>query len=156
VVEDGRPEIQMKIAMVYVYAGTMGQKYDDYAQRFVQCYHDFPPGIEHDSIVMLNGVRETSEIACMFSPLPNLSLIMHDNSGFDIGAFQHAAKVVPCDMILFFGASTFMRRAGWLLRMVEAYQKHGPGQYGRWGAGLNCGPKSGRISEPRLSGCRRG
>lgn len=123
----------MKVAIVYVYAPHAGPKADAYAMRFLKCYHDFPPGIEHSSVVVLNGTRDTSEITCMFSPLKNCSFIEHDNSGYDIGAFQRAARDVPCDLMVFFGASTYFKRQGWLLRMQSAFFKHGNAQYGAMG-----------------------
>lgn len=123
----------MKIAVVYVYAGSMNPKYDEYAYRFLQSYNQHHPGIEHDSIVVLNGVRASSEITCMFSPMMNCGFLEHDNSGYDIGAFQHAAREIPCDMMVFFGASTYFQRTGWLIRMATAFKKHGNAQYGAMG-----------------------
>lgn len=123
----------MKAAIVYIYAAAAGQKYEQYAFRFLQQYQQFPPGMEHDSIVVLNGSRANSETRCLFSSLPNLTLLEHDNSGYDIGGFQLAARTFPCDLIVFFGASTFFYRPGWLLRMATAYQKHGNALYGAMG-----------------------
>jgi hypothetical protein len=123
----------MKIAIVYVYAKCAGQQYDDYAMRFLECYQMCPAGIEHETIVVLNGFKATSEICCLFSSLSNVSFLEHDNSGYDIGAFQQAAREVPCDMMVFFGASTYFTRAGWLLRMAMAYERHGNAQYGAMG-----------------------
>lgn len=129
----------MKIATVYVYPAKMGPMYECYAMRFIKCYLNFPPMLEHESIVMVNGARQSAELACLFSPLPNLRFIEHDNSGYDIGAFQHAARVVSCDMMVFFGASTYFQRAGWLRRMADAFQSHGNAQYGAMGNRGNLG-----------------
>lgn len=59
--------------------------------------------------------------------------IQHDNTGWDIGAFQKAARSVPCDLMVFLGSSAYIRVEGWLKRMVEAYQLHGNAQYGATG-----------------------
>lgn len=123
----------MKISVVYVFPAVLGIHYEQYAMRFLRSYHDNPPGIAHDSVVVLNGAKQNSELACMFSGLPNLSFIEHDNSGYDIGGFQHAARDVACDMMVFFGASTFYMRPGWLLRMAGSFQKYGNGIYGAMG-----------------------
>lgn len=132
--QGSRPAIQMKIVVVYVYAkGIQSGKYEYYALRFLHCYNSFPPGIDHDTVIVLNGSRNSSETTCLFSSLPNCHFLQHDNSGYDIGAFQLAARTVPCDMMLFFGSSTFFFRSGWLKRMAEAYQKHGNAQYGAMG-----------------------
>lgn len=129
----GRPAIPVKIALVYVFAGAAGPQYDDYALRFLNSYHANPPGIEHDSVVVLNGTKQTGEIACLFSPLRHCSFLTHDNSGYDIGAFQLAAKETPCDLMVFFGASTFFHRPGWLIRMANAFNQLGNAQYGAMG-----------------------
>lgn len=122
----------MKLSIVYVYAPIAGGKYEAYACRFLDSYHKNPPGTDHETIVMLNGTSETSEINCLFS-LPHTRFIEHDNSGYDIGAFQHAARECAGDMIVFFGASTYFNRTGWLLRMRAAFTKHGNAQYGAMG-----------------------
>jgi len=123
----------MKTVVVYVYAVAGGSRYDDYALRFLESYHAFPPGAEHETIIVLNGIKATSETACLFSSLPQCRFLEHDNSGWDLGAFQHAARKVACDLIVFFGASTYFKRAGWLKRMVAAYNTHGNALYGAMG-----------------------
>lgn len=123
----------MKIAVVYVYAVVAGAKYDDYAFRFLQCYQAYPPGMDHDTVIMLNRVKASSELTCIFSSMPNVTFIEHDNSGYDIGAFQHAALVYPCDMMVFFGASTYFNRPHWLIRMASVFQHNGNAQYGAMG-----------------------
>ena len=123
----------MKIAIVYVYSIIAGEKYDFYAERFLDCYHKYPPGIDHQTIVAINGIKNSAEITCYFSSLPHLEILEHDNSGYDIGAFQHAAREFPCDMMVFFGASTWFKNPGWLLRMATSFDRHGPAQYGAMG-----------------------
>ena len=125
----------MKTVIVYVYASAAGAKYDDYAIRFLMSYYANPPGIEHDTTVVLNGSKATSETTCLFGSLPNCNFIEHDNSGYDIGAFQRAARDVPCDLMVFFGASTYFPRPGWLLRMASVFQRFGNAQYGAMGNG---------------------
>lgn len=123
----------MKIVVVYVYAALAGAQYEDYAFRFLKNYNEFPPGLDHDTVVVLNGVRKSSELACLFSPLRNCRLLEHDNSGYDIGSFQRVAREVPADLMVFFGASTFFTRSGWMIRMATAFNQHGNAQYGAMG-----------------------
>ena len=123
----------MNVAIVYVYAPAAGVNCENYLFRFLKSYNDFPPGVEHETIVVLNGARATSEITCLFSSLTNCSFIEHDNSGYDIGAFQCAAKCYPCDMMVFFGSSTYFQWAGWLSRMKSVFLKYGNAQYGAMG-----------------------
>jgi len=123
----------IKIAIVYIYAPLSGRKCRDYTPRFLKSYQSNPPGIDHDSIIVLNGTKLTPQIAALFNCLPNVRFLEHDNSGYDIGGFQHAARVVPCDMMVFFGQSTYFQGYGWLCRMREAFLKHGNAQYGTMG-----------------------
>lgn len=132
----------MKIAVVYVYARESaatpgGHALDYYSQRFIDSYHSNPPGVDHDTVIVLNGIHATSEITCMFSSFPNCYFIEHDNSGFDIGAFQFAARTFPCDLMIFFGASTFFYHPNWLLRMASVYNEHGIAQYGAMASGAD-------------------
>jgi hypothetical protein len=123
----------MKPVIVYVYAPIAGVASELYAMRFLESYNNKPPGTDHDSIVVLNGVKQSSELACLFSSLRNCRFIEHDNSGYDIGSFQHAARAFESEMMVFFGASTFFVSSGWLIRMVNAYNRHGRAQYGAMG-----------------------
>lgn len=123
----------MKTTIVYVYPPVAGKRYEDYANRFLLSYHECPPGTDHETVIVLNGAKATSELTCMFSSLPKCVFLEHDNSGYDIGAFQFAARTVPCDLMVFFGASTFFQRGGWLIRMITAFNHHGNAQYGAMG-----------------------
>jgi hypothetical protein len=118
---------------VYVHAVVAGDKYDNYAFRFLESYNAHPPGVDHDTVIVLNGLKQSSEIACLFSPMPHCTFLERNNAGYDIGAFQHAAREVPCDMMVFFGASAFFFKTGWLLRMATSFMKHGNAQYGSMG-----------------------
>lgn len=64
----------------------------------------------------------------LFSPL-NPRFVEHDNSGQDIGLFQMLAITSQADMMACYGESAYFHREGWLLRMVEAWKRNGPGLY---------------------------
>ena len=112
----------MKISVVYVYPG---ERYQDYAARFLSSYNTNQTGVDHDSIVICNGFKPNTETECMFACMRNLRLMEHDNSGWDIGAFQMAARSVPSDLMLFFGASAWIKRPSWLERVIQAQSRHG-------------------------------
>ncbi len=124
----------MKISCVYAYPPNAGIQYPLYALRFVRSYFSFRPGIEHQTVIVLSGALVTPEHVSLFSELPDAEFICHNNSGWDIGAFQLAALPArPCDMMVFFGASTTFRREGWLKRMADAWEANGPALYGASG-----------------------
>lgn len=116
----------MKPLLVYAYAG---ERYLDYASRFVSCYNAFPPGEDHDSLIVCNGVPADFMVQALFGSLANVSFVQHDNSGWDIGAFQFASAIQPPRIALFLGASSHMNRPGWMKRVVESTRR-GLGLYG--------------------------
>lgn len=120
---------KMKIELVYVY-WTQHPEVETLSKRFVDTYFVNPPGEEHTTTIVCNGGQPTGERRALFDRLPNVSYLDHDNSGWDIGAFIAASKQSTADMAVYFGPSIYFYRAGWLTRMVEAWQKHGPGMYG--------------------------
>jgi hypothetical protein len=123
----------VKISTVYVYPLVGSEHYLNLAVRFLKTYHEHPPGLEHESIIVCNGNPPDEETAFLFGSLPNVVFTHHDNSGFDCGAYQSAARNFPCDLMVFFGASTYFKREGWLKQMAESYEKHGAGLYGAMG-----------------------
>jgi hypothetical protein len=122
----------MTATVVYVHPACAPQ-YESYALRFLASYAAHPPGTLHDTIIGVNGGPVTHEIQCLFASLPRVRFIEHDNSGWDIGLFQRAARQCDSDCAVFFGASTYFKRPGWLVRMMTAQQKHGKAQYGAMG-----------------------
>lgn len=119
----------MTIAIVYVYPAG----WTDKAAKFLATYEMFPPGGEHQSVVVCNGGPADDETRFLFGSLPNLTLLQHDNSGQDIGAFQLAAQVTPCDIMLFLGSHTYFRRGGWLHRVRATFKEYGDNLYGATG-----------------------
>ena len=97
----------MTATVVYVYP-VCAPQYEHYALRFLDSYHRFPPAVQHDTVVVLNGCRENAETQCLFASLPRLRFLEHDNSGYDIGAFQHAAQFLLCPRV----GRTEARRVG--------------------------------------------
>src|SRR6185369_3353869 len=106
----------MNASIVYIYPATAGEKHTQYALRFIQSYNANPPAIDHQTVIVLNAATVTS--------------LERDGSAMDIGGYQDAALRFPCDLMCFFGGSTYFKGGGWLLRMLQAYLKHGPALYG--------------------------
>lgn len=123
----------MKIAIVYIYPSTLNGASDHYVERFLRTYVENPSEADHQSIVVLNGGKPSSELLCMFSCLKNLRFFEHDDSGWDNGAFQHVAREVDCDMMVFLGTSIWIKGKNWLDRMAYAFKKHGDHLYGVMG-----------------------
>lgn len=113
--------------MVYVFPGP---SYLEMAAKFLYSYHANPPGLDHSTIIVTQGEPASGEVQYLFGSLPNCSFLEHDNSGYDIGAFQHAARVTDCDVMVFLGASAYIRIAGWMIRVADSFTKYGDTLYG--------------------------
>lgn len=123
----------MKTAIVYIYPNAGAGGYFELAIRFLESYHAHPPGMDHESVIVCNGTPASEETQFYFGSLPNLVMLNHDGSGYDIGGFQAAARNHPCDLMVFFGSTAYLKHTGWLVRMVEAYHRHGDTIYGAMG-----------------------
>lgn len=118
--------------MVYVYPALEHEKYAPHAVKYVNSHLRCQAGYEHNHIVVFNGGKN-SKVGDMFDRLPYVKFAAHDNSGFDIGAYQAMSRVSRADIIVFFGTSGYVRGNGWLSRMVQAFRANGDHLYGCMG-----------------------
>jgi len=120
-----------KTTLVYICpVESLNTIYFDNARRFVSSYHNFPPEMEHEAIIVSNGGEPSEQTRSLFSSISNAKIIENDNVGWDIGAFQKFAGLVDCDLMLCLGSSIHFHRKGWLKRLVEAWREKGHGIYG--------------------------
>lgn len=122
----------MKIAVVYIYTMIDTRKYFPLAMRFANTWREHPPGCEYELYVVGNGMTIPDIYRTPFLEIPNCKFYSHDNTGWDIGAYQLAAEAIPCDLLVCLGSPVHFHRAGWLDRMAQAYIDNGPGLYGCW------------------------
>lgn len=122
-----------KIVIVYVYPNIGDANYQNKAMQFAGSYRNNPAGFEHQTVVVCNGQPANDGTREIFNGVSNCSFLHHDNSGWDIGAYQSAVRSVTADLMIFFGAHAYFRRPGWLLRIWEVYEQHGPALYGATG-----------------------
>lgn len=122
----------MKITMAYVYSGFRYSRSEEYALRFIESFHRFPAS-DIETMIVLNDGKSSSELACLFASLPRVRFVEHDDTGWDIGAFQKASRVADSDVMLFMGSSIVFRHHGWLNRVKDSVSRHGDGLYGAMG-----------------------
>lgn len=123
----------MKITLVYCYPLNGKNNFAPYAHEFVASYQRNPPGLEHDTLIVCNGEPASDTSKALFNPLPSVSFIDHDNSGWDIGAFQLAAQKSDAHFMIFCGSHTYFRKPGWMIRMKEVFDQFGDALYGSTG-----------------------
>lgn len=81
-------------------------------------------------IVLSSGGPPPGSSIALFSVFPGTQFIETDDSGWDIGNYIHAARQIDCDMLFCCGGPAHFRKAGWMKRIVEVWNKYGPGFYG--------------------------
>lgn len=122
----------LHVAVVYIHVPG-DPTHVGYAKRFVISYLEKPTRYPHDLVIVCNGSPPTAQTHELFAGVQPVRFVQHDDSGWDIGGYQKAAREVECDLMVFFGGAAYVPRSGWLERMVEAYLKHGPALYGAMG-----------------------
>jgi hypothetical protein len=118
-----------KVTLVYIYVPGDAE-HASLAGRFLHTYQKCPPGIPHDTVIICQGKTADAPAIKLFRGLPNASFYVHDDSGWDVGAFIAVSGTLDCDFALYCGGKTHFKRGGWMVRMVEAWKRHGPGFYG--------------------------
>lgn len=123
----------MKIALAYVYYRREGAGTFDYCFRFLNSYHESPTTVDHRSFIVCNNGLPNADNEAMFRTMQNCEFVQHDNTGWDIGAYQFLARSVACDVMVFFGESAYIKGPGWLEKVVDSVNKYGPAIYGTMG-----------------------
>lgn len=114
----------LSVVVLYIYP-VFGGKHDFLAKRFADSYAKYFPEVAHKLVVVANGGEPSAVMRETFANI-NCDWITHDDTGWDIGAYRKAARVIPCDLMVFMGGTAFVLGRGWLERMIEAFKKHGP------------------------------
>jgi hypothetical protein len=121
-------QVSQTLTIDAVYVHLVGSKTDE-ARKFVDSVLKHPPGHPINWVIACNSPEKelpSDSVKELFSRLGNVTYFSHDNSGWDIGAFQAYAKVCKSDLCLFFGSSAYCRQNNWAQRMLMAYRIHGP------------------------------
>ena len=105
-------------------------EFDGWTNQFLALYRKNPPGMDHETMVVFNNGLPTEDDIDLFDCLPNCRFLTHDNTGQDIGAFMAASREIESPWAVYFGTTSYVQRPGWLVRMKEAWDKHGFGFYG--------------------------
>jgi hypothetical protein len=123
---------QFRVSVVYVHVPGCAT-HMVHANRFVDTWQLNPPGYDCNLVVACNGSEPTEEVKAKFAPF-STEWFHHDDSGWDIGAYQAYSKDCADDMTVYLGGSTYLRRPGWLKAMVDAFiHFQGMGLFGSCG-----------------------
>jgi GT2 family glycosyltransferase len=115
------------VEICYVHVVDDAQ-HETYARQFVDSVIANPPGEMVRWVIILNSQFRSPlkpEMSALFSRLGNVGYFEHDDSGWDIGAYQAYCKVSQADMCVFLGGSTYCRRKNWVSPMISAFNRYG-------------------------------
>jgi hypothetical protein len=123
----------MKPTFVYLHIAEKPEEFVPYSKRFVQTYLQFPPGIDHDLIVVSCAGVLNQQTKDIFAPL-RCTFDEYLEGGWDIGAHQYMAHRTSSDFIVCCTSRTYFWKTDWLRRIVEAREQYGEGLYGSAGS----------------------
>lgn len=113
-----------------VYVHLVGDRaHEELAVRFIESALTYPPKRKLNWVIACNSPHGNSlsdEMTALFNRLGRVTFFKHDNSGWDIGAFQAYSRSSQSKFVLFLGSSAYFRRHDWLQPMVAAFRKYGP------------------------------
>lgn len=119
----------VNVLAVYI-SVTGGERTWEFATRFSDTWLRHPPDYPCKPVVVFNGGQPDASFSRIFSGLwPSFHI--RPNVGADIGAYMDVCqKENGYDAVLCMGESVYFHRRGWLQRIREVWDKHGPGLYG--------------------------
>jgi hypothetical protein len=126
----------MKIAVVYNWvekatdAVPMPEGWTDILKRFAESYRAFDAGYAHDLYICASGAPLTQNSTEILAGI-QFKVLRYNGGGWDIGAYQHAAKhLLNYDFVVFLNSQAHIRKANWLRYFAEAFERFGVGVYG--------------------------
>lgn len=135
----------MKTVLIYCFPLDARETFEPFARRYVESYLKYPPGCEHELLVVFNNGYPTEQDAEIFWPIKNYTTVKIFSDGLDIGCAQAVAEYLQdaadagdadgqFDFAVFSTSRVYFHREGWLKRLVEAREKYGDGLYGATGS----------------------
>ncbi|MDR3685374.1 MAG: CatB-related O-acetyltransferase [Coriobacteriia bacterium] len=99
------------------------------AERFASSYSAHPAQAAHTLHVVYGGREPSPQESSPFEEIAHDSVVLQ-GAGESIGAFEHAARAIDCDMMVFLDPGSYFTHPGWLRRMVDIFLQHGLALYG--------------------------
>ncbi len=121
------------VGAVYLYRFAEGETP---VRNFLDSYRNHPAGIEHDLHVIFKGFPNQKSLAlgqALFEGLP-INPIVLDDTGYDIGSYIAAAKVVSNRRLIFLNTFSRILAADWLSKFDRALSLPGVGIVGATGS----------------------
>jgi hypothetical protein len=117
------------VGVIYLYRFAEGELP---ARTFLDSYCTHPAGAEHDLHVILKGFPDeaSSSAARALFDRVRVNLIELDDTGYDVGSYMAAAKLVANDQLLFLNTFSEILADRWLFHLHSALNRPGIGVVG--------------------------
>src|SRR5215469_7404354 len=122
-----------KTGVVYLYRFAEGE---EPVRRFLDSYRTHPAGLAHDLHVILKGFPHRAALdaaRALFTGLP-INAIEVDDTGYDIGSYFAAARMVANSQLLFLNTFSEILAENWLSYFDRAHSMQGVGIVGATGS----------------------
>lgn len=120
----------MTVDLVYIHVARpeVADEFNEAARKFVATYREQPAGQEHKLFIVFCNGDPTPEMEAIYEGL-DCAHRPYNGPGMDVGAQQAASRTTNGEFIVSANSRVFFHRAGWLKRMMECREEHGPGVY---------------------------
>src|SRR5438132_111206 len=91
-------------------------------QQFISSYISYKAGIDHDLVIIFNGVNDHSKAQPYHDHLQKHSLPyipLYLEKGFDIDAYFFAAKSISSEYLFFLNNYSSLKSENWLKKMYD-------------------------------------
>ena len=121
------------IAVIYLFRFAEGESP---VSRFLESYSKYPAGIDHDFYVVFKGFPDHAALAVGRALFANVSFtpIQLDDSGYDIGSYVSAAKIVSNSHLIFLNTFSQIRGSDWLRHFDRTLRNPNVGLVGATGS----------------------
>ncbi|MCS7338196.1 MAG: hypothetical protein NZ739_08170 [Verrucomicrobiae bacterium] len=122
----------LRVAVCYLCPNRDPARWAHFTTRFVRQYLANPPGKHpHQLVVLLNDTQPVKPEFSALHELPVQWWFEHDNSGYDLGAYNRFARATNFDLCIFIGTYAYPHKPGWLDHIMSHYYMYGPALWGQ-------------------------
>lgn len=122
-----------KLGVIYLFRWADGERA---AQNFIASYLAHPAGADHELHVLFKGFPDQRALTAGRSLFTELSIspIELEDSGYDVGSYVAAAKLVSNSRLIFLNGFTELLADNWLRKFDNALSLPGVGMVGATGS----------------------
>ena len=122
----------MTTDIAVVYLARLAEPFSAF-EMFVESYRKYAAGIKHDIYLLIKGNPKPGTLAALevlFAGIPYAAIIVPDEIGYDIQAYEQALLSVNHEYVCFINTFSRIAADGWLKKLYDNLAKPGVGIVG--------------------------